>query len=168
VAHTTTGCGRGVCGPCVGSRGCSRSCSSDGTECPTTGAQCGAVNPGNFTFGGFVRPPPPPVLCPHRLRPSARICSTRFIGAIGRRCIGTIGMLYPGALFHRRQRGMPMYSYESRSEIRALYEADSDLSLAVCRPTRHGPTPPQGPTPEAIRTRARLLASSTGWAQGPA
>jgi hypothetical protein len=30
---------------------------------------------------------------------SARICSTRFIGAIGGRCTGTIGMVYPGTLF---------------------------------------------------------------------
>jgi hypothetical protein len=29
---------------------------------------------------------------------SARICSTRFIGAIGARCIGTIGMVYPATL----------------------------------------------------------------------
>jgi hypothetical protein len=50
----------------------------------------------------------------------ARICSTRFIGAIGGRCIGTIGMVYPGTLFHRRQRGIPMHSYENRSQIRAL------------------------------------------------
>jgi hypothetical protein len=51
---------------------------------------------------------------------SARICSTRFIGAIGGRCIGTIGMVYPGTLFHRRQRGISMHSYENRSQIRAL------------------------------------------------
>jgi hypothetical protein len=30
-------------------------------------------------------------------------------------------MVYPGtSLFHRRQRGIPMHSYENRSEIRAL------------------------------------------------
>jgi hypothetical protein len=29
-------------------------------------------------------------------------------------------MVYPGTLFHRRQRGFPMRSYENRSEIRAL------------------------------------------------
>ena len=29
-------------------------------------------------------------------------------------------MVYPGTLFHRRQRGIPMHSYENRSEIRAL------------------------------------------------
>jgi hypothetical protein len=51
---------------------------------------------------------------------SARICSTRFIGAIGGRCIGTIEMVYPGTLFHRRQRGIPMHFYENRSQIRAL------------------------------------------------
>jgi hypothetical protein len=28
-----------------------------------------------------------------------RICSTRFIGATGGRCIGTIGMVHPGTLF---------------------------------------------------------------------
>jgi hypothetical protein len=28
--------------------------------------------------------------------------------------------VYPGTLFHRRQRGIPMHSYENRSEIRAL------------------------------------------------
>jgi hypothetical protein len=51
---------------------------------------------------------------------SARICSTRFLGAIGGRCIGTTGIVYPGTLFHRRQRGIPMHSYENRSQIRAL------------------------------------------------
>jgi hypothetical protein len=30
---------------------------------------------------------------------SARIFSTRFIGAIGGRCIGTIGMVHPDTLF---------------------------------------------------------------------
>jgi len=29
-------------------------------------------------------------------------------------------MVYPGTLFHRRQRGIPMQSYENRSQIRAL------------------------------------------------
>jgi hypothetical protein len=51
---------------------------------------------------------------------SARICSTRCIGAIAARCIGTIGMVYPGTLFHRRQRGITMHSYETRSQSRAL------------------------------------------------
>jgi hypothetical protein len=51
---------------------------------------------------------------------SARICSTGLIGAIGGRCIGTIGVVYPGTLFHRRQRGIPMHSHENRSQIRAL------------------------------------------------
>jgi hypothetical protein len=52
---------------------------------------------------------------------SARICSTRFLlGAIGGRCIGTIGMVYPGTLFHRRQRDIPMHFNENRSQIRAL------------------------------------------------
>ena len=55
-----------------------------------------------------------------RRAPSARICCTRCIGAIGGRCIGTIGMVYPGTLFHGRQRGIPMHSYENRSQIRAL------------------------------------------------
>ena len=41
------------------------------------------------------------------LRRSARICFTRSIGAIGGRCIGTVGLVYPGTLFHRRQRGIP-------------------------------------------------------------
>jgi hypothetical protein len=50
---------------------------------------------------------------------SARICFTRFIGAIGGRCVGTIGMVHPGTLFHRRQRGIPMH-YENMSQIRAL------------------------------------------------
>jgi hypothetical protein len=50
----------------------------------------------------------------------ARICFTRFIGAIGGRCIGAIGMVYPGTLFHRRQRGIAIHSYENRSQIRAL------------------------------------------------
>jgi hypothetical protein len=30
-------------------------------------------------------------------------------------------MVYPGAPFHRRQRGIPMHSYENRSEIRARH-----------------------------------------------
>jgi hypothetical protein len=29
-------------------------------------------------------------------------------------------MVYPGTLFHRIERGIPMHSYENRSEIRAL------------------------------------------------
>ena len=29
-------------------------------------------------------------------------------------------MVYPGTLFHRRQQGIPMHSYENRSQIRAL------------------------------------------------
>jgi hypothetical protein len=29
-------------------------------------------------------------------------------------------VVYPGTLFHRRQRGIPMHSYENRSQIRAL------------------------------------------------
>ena len=49
---------------------------------------------------------------------SARIW--RFIGAIGGRHIGTVGMVYSGTLFHSRQRGIPMHSYENRSAIRAL------------------------------------------------
>jgi hypothetical protein len=48
---------------------------------------------------------------------SARICSARFIGG---RCTGTIRVVYPGTLFHRRQRGIPMHSYENRGQIRAL------------------------------------------------
>jgi hypothetical protein len=39
-------------------------------------------------------------------RLSARICSTRFIGAIGGRCIGTIGVVHPGALFIGGQRAL--------------------------------------------------------------
>jgi hypothetical protein len=31
-----------------------------------------------------------------------------------------LGIVYPGTLFHRRQRGIPMHSYENRSEMRAL------------------------------------------------
>jgi hypothetical protein len=34
--------------------------------------------------------------------------------------MGTIEMVYRGTLFHRRQRGIPMHSYENRSQIRAL------------------------------------------------
>ena len=62
VAHTTSGCGKGICGKCLGTKGCSRSCSTDGTQCPVTGKPCGHVYPGNFTFGGFVRLPPTLVL----------------------------------------------------------------------------------------------------------
>jgi hypothetical protein len=29
-------------------------------------------------------------------------------------------MVHPGTLFRRRQRGIPMHSYENRSQIRAL------------------------------------------------
>ena len=57
-------------------------------------------------------PPPPP--------PRARIRSTRRTGAVGGRCIGTIGMVHPGTLLHRRQRGIPVHSYENRSQLRAL------------------------------------------------
>jgi hypothetical protein len=57
-----------------------------------------------------------------QLQGSARICSTRFIGAIGGRCVGTIGMVHPDTLFHRRQQGIPMHSYENRSQIRALLQ----------------------------------------------
>ena len=35
---------------------------------------------------------------------------------------GTIGTVYPGTFFHRRQRGIPMHPYENRSEIRALLQ----------------------------------------------
>jgi hypothetical protein len=63
---------------------------------------------------------------------SARICSTTFIGAIGERCIGTIGIVYPGTLFHRRQRGIPMHSYENRGQIRALVL--QRLALCVAGP----------------------------------
>jgi hypothetical protein len=40
-------------------------------------------------------------------------------------------MVHPGTLFHRRQRGIPMHSYENRSEIRALQSA------ALSRSKRH-------------------------------
>jgi hypothetical protein len=33
-------------------------------------------------------------------------------------------MVYPGTLFHRRQRGIPMHSYENRGGIRALHTAE--------------------------------------------
>jgi hypothetical protein len=32
-------------------------------------------------------------------------------------------MVYPDTLFHRRQQGIPMHSYENRSHIRALLSA---------------------------------------------
>jgi hypothetical protein len=73
------------------------------TECPCDGTKS-ATPPS---------PPPPTHRAARRPPPSARICSTRFIGAIGGRCIGAIGMGYPGTLFHRRQRGIPMHSYEN-------------------------------------------------------
>jgi hypothetical protein len=55
-------------------------------------------------------------------RRRARICSTRFIGAIGARCIRTIGMVYPGTLFIGDNEAFlhGMHSYESRSQIQAL------------------------------------------------
>ena len=46
VAHTTSGCGKGICGKCKGTKGCTRSCSTDGTQCPVTGKPCGHVYPG--------------------------------------------------------------------------------------------------------------------------
>ena len=69
---------------------------------------------------------------------SARICSTRFIGAIGGRFIETIhvGMVYPGTLFHMRQRGIPMHSYENRTQIRALIHGRSVPCGAVARAHR--------------------------------
>jgi hypothetical protein len=33
-------------------------------------------------------------------------------------------MVYPGNLFHRRQRGIPMHPYENRGGIRALHTAE--------------------------------------------
>jgi hypothetical protein len=52
-----------------------------------------------------------------RLEFPVRVCFTRSIGAIGGRCIGTIGVVCPGTLFHRKQRSIPMHSYEHRSQI---------------------------------------------------
>ena len=65
-----------------------------------------------------------------------RICSTRFIGATGGRCIGIIGMVYHGTLFHRRQRGIPMHSYENSSQIRALRHCVHRLRLLREQPSR--------------------------------
>jgi hypothetical protein len=43
-------------------------------------------------------------------------------------------VVYPGTLFHRRQRGIPMHSYENRSQIRALHRdnvhAITDASIS--------------------------------------
>ena len=49
---------------------------------------------------------PPPVPLAFRIAHSARICSMRFIGAIGGWCIGTIGVVCPGALFIGGQRAL--------------------------------------------------------------
>jgi hypothetical protein len=108
----------------------------------TAGSTCEFwVNPVNFTFTcvplpGEVRPICQPISPRRDTKPpraSARICFTRCIGAIGGRCIGAIRMVYPGTLFHRRQRGIPMRSYENRSEIRALAPAHRDCN----RPTEN-------------------------------
>jgi hypothetical protein len=40
-------------------------------------------------------------------------------------------MLCPGTLFHRRQRGIPMHSYENRSEIRALRPPVDNIAPTV-------------------------------------
>jgi hypothetical protein len=66
---------------------------------------------------------------------SARICSTRFLGAIGGRCMGTIGMVCPGTLFHRRQWGIPMPSIGNRSQIT---ESDAKGRRLQARACKHG------------------------------
>ena len=51
--------------PCTCRAPSGGTCSSDGANCWPVGAPCGSTNPGNFTFGGYVRPrllAPPPVV----------------------------------------------------------------------------------------------------------
>jgi hypothetical protein len=81
---------------------------------------------------------------------SARIYSTRFIGAIGARCIGTIGMVYPGTLFHRRPRGIPMHSYENRSQIRALPPPPPSGCMTEWRSPRFDPHGARRGTPTSM------------------
>jgi hypothetical protein len=97
---------------------------------------------------------------------SAWICFTRFIGAIGGRCIGTIGMVHPGTLFHRRQRGIPMHSYDNRSEIRALIPRPepeprrTSCRRPPCAAARGTPPPARPPPPSAavpgVRSHCRF------------
>jgi hypothetical protein len=73
------------------------------------------------------------------------------MGAIGGRCIGTIGVVHPGTLFHRRQRGIPMHSYENRSQIRALLGTpgiyyDSPHGPRRCAGPRRASTPCRTPS----------------------
>ena len=58
VVHTA-GAGKGICSDChPGPKVCTRSCSTDNTQCGTafngTGDPCGTVNLGGETFGGFA------------------------------------------------------------------------------------------------------------------
>jgi hypothetical protein len=44
-------------------------------------------------------------------------------------------MVYPGTLLHRRQRGIPMHSYENRSQIRALPARTPSVPTRSAQPT---------------------------------
>jgi hypothetical protein len=43
-------------------------------------------------------------------------------------------MVYPDTLFHRRQRGIPIHSYENRSQIRALISSHRGAPVACAQP----------------------------------
>ena len=62
-------------------------------------------------------------------------------------------MVHPGTLFHRRQRGIPMHSYENRSEIRALVEVRQRDAVALPPLPQH--VFPQVATRHELRRAAR-------------
>jgi hypothetical protein len=85
-------------------------------------------------------------------------------------------MVHPGTLFHRRQRGIPMHSYENRSEIRALVEVRQRDAVALPPlpqhvfpqvATRHELRAPAGRVGGRVAVRHRvLLEQSHRCAQG--
>ena len=52
-------------------------------------------------------------------------------------------MVYPSTLFHRRQRGIPMHSYENRSQIRALAPRRRTSSCMAAFSLRSSRRPPR-------------------------
>jgi hypothetical protein len=86
-------------------------------------------------------------------------------------------MVYPGTLFHRRQRGIPMHSYENRSRIRAQHAQEFSRSYCGTRQPlrlmresklRDGPAGATDRATGAVLGRAHALPgpktfSRTGW-----
>jgi hypothetical protein len=68
-------------------------------------------------------------------------------------------MVHPGTLFHRRQRGIPMHSYENRGQIRALApgfagRVHPDAALPPGAGASHDTRPPRACGDGAARTPA--------------